>query len=61
MLKELRNRILRVVIILFNVGLCRSAISTISVGKVVFCLSVLSAAFFVFNQMFLIMTSKYVF
>ena len=35
-----------VVIILFNAGLCRSAFSTISVGKLFFCLSVLSAVFF---------------
>ena len=38
-----------VVIILFNAGFCRSAFSTISVGKLFFCLSVLSAVFFCFE------------
>ena len=50
-----------VVIVLFNMALCRSAvsiISTASFGKLVFRLSVLSAFFL--NQMFLIMTLKYV-
>ena len=41
-LKELRNSILRdyscVVIALFNLALCRSAYSTVSFGKLVFCL-----------------------
>ena len=39
------------VIILFNTGLCRSTSSTISFGKLVFRVSVLSM-FFVLNQMF---------
>ena len=41
------------VIILFNTGLCRSAFSTISLGKLDFRLSVLSAVlqFFNLNQM----------
>ena len=40
-----------VIIILFNTGLCRSIFSTISFGKLVFRFSVLSAVFFVLNQM----------
>ena len=40
------------VIILFNTGLCKSVFSTISIGKLVFRLSVLSTVFFVLNQMF---------
>ena len=40
-----------VVIIMFNTGLCSSAFSTISSGKIVFRLSMLSV-FFVLNQMF---------
>ena len=50
-----------VVIIFFNACLCRSAISTISVGKLVFCFSVRSAVFFVLNQLLWIKTLKYVF
>ena len=51
-----------VVIVLFNMVLCRSAISiisTVSFGKLVFRLSVLSA-FFILNQMFSIITLKHV-
>ena len=50
------------VIVLFNMALCRSAISiisTVSFGKLVFRLSVLSA-FFILNQMFSIITLKHV-
>ena len=50
-----------VVIILLNTGLWRSAFSIIYFGKLVFCLSVLSAVFFDLNQMFWIKTLEYVF
>ena len=51
------------VIILFNTGLCRSAFSTISLGKLDFRLSVLSAVlqFFNLNQMLWIKILKHLF
>ena len=56
-LKELRNCILRIILVwslfclMFNTGLCMSTFSTTSFRKLVFHLSVLSI-FFVLNQMF---------